>query len=141
MNAKAIELQHRTHEFFLRVIRFCESLPRTPAATSISDQLLDAAGSTDSNYRAACRARSTREFIAKIGVAAEEADECQGWLEALRDARLGAQSEVLILIQEAHELTAIFMSSGKTAQRNQTAREQVRAGRRGRRSPMKQSRS
>jgi four helix bundle protein len=81
MNAKAVELQQRTHQFFLRVIRFCESLPRTAAARSISDQLLDAAGGADSNYRAACRARSTREFIAKVGVAAEEADECQGWLD------------------------------------------------------------
>ena len=80
MNPKARALQQRTHEFFLDVIRLCECLPHSQASRSISAQLTDAAGATDSNYRAACRARSRREFIAKFGVAAEEADEAQGWL-------------------------------------------------------------
>ncbi|CAN5836876.1 hypothetical protein BH18ACI5_BH18ACI5_08450 [soil metagenome] len=80
MNEKADKLRDRTHRFFIRVIALCERLPRTAAAFAITKQLLDSAGSTDSNYRAACRARSLKEFIAKIGVAAEEADESLGWL-------------------------------------------------------------
>src|SRR3954462_6570133 len=65
------------------VIKFCDQLPKDVATQKIAGQLLDSAGSTDSNYRATCRARSPAEFIAKVGVAAEEADESKGWLELL----------------------------------------------------------
>jgi hypothetical protein len=70
MNSKAIELQARTQKFAKAVIEFCERLPKNVATQKIVSQLLDSAGSTDSNYRATCRARSPDEFIAKIGVAA-----------------------------------------------------------------------
>ncbi|HXW06224.1 MAG TPA: four helix bundle protein [Vicinamibacterales bacterium] len=131
MQAKARALQARTHLFFVRTIRFCQSLPDTPATSRISGQLVDAAGAADSNYRAACRGRSTREFIAKIGVAAEEADECIGWLQALLAARIGDAEETSALLQEANELTAIFAASEKTARRNQTVRDaQERSSRR-----------
>jgi four helix bundle protein len=80
--------------------------------------LLDSAGSTASNYRSACRGRSKREFVAKLGVAAEEADETKGWLEALLDANLGDPDETAKLIKEADELTAIFVASQKTARKN-----------------------
>jgi four helix bundle protein len=78
----------------------------------------DSAGSTDSNYRGACRGRSRKEFIAKIGVAAEEADESQGWLQALLAAGIGNKLETLALIKEADELIAIFVASEKTAKKN-----------------------
>lgn len=78
-------------------------------------QLIDSAGSADSNYRACCKGRSRKEFISKIGIAAEEADESLGWLLALRDAGLGDKTEVRELLREANELTAIFVASGKTA--------------------------
>jgi four helix bundle protein len=115
MNPKTAALQARTHEFFVRVISLCESVPNTPASRSICEQLLDSAGSTDSNYRAACKARSKKEFIAKIGVAAEEADESHGWLIALRDAGIGDVQKLRPLIAEANELTSIFVKSGQTA--------------------------
>ena len=83
MNPKAVELQARTQRFATAVIRFCDRLPKDLATQKIVGQLLDSAGSTDSNYRATCRARSPEEFIAKIGVAAEEADESKGWLMLL----------------------------------------------------------
>lgn len=123
MNPKAEALQQRTHEFFLRVIKFCDALPSTPSARSISGQLLDSAGSTDSNYRAACRARSRKEFIAKIGVAAEEADESLGWLRALFGANLGNKAELQVLLAEAEELLRIFTASGKTAKANQARKQ------------------
>jgi four helix bundle protein len=122
MNPKALELQKRAHTFHQNVIRLIESLPKTAAAESIADQLLDSAGSTSSNYRSACRGRTTPEFIAKIGVAAEEADESKGWLEALADAKLGNAALLSELIKEADELTAIFTASEKTSKRNHAKR-------------------
>jgi four helix bundle protein len=130
MNPKALELQDRTHRFFIRVIRFCEGLPKNDATFSICPQLLDAAGSTDSNYRGACKGRSHREFVAKLGVAAEEADESKGWLTALLDAGCGDRREAEILIQEADELTRIFTASQKTARRRNAAKAAAEATRR-----------
>jgi four helix bundle protein len=118
MNPKTVALQRRTRKFLTRVIGFSESLPEHGAAERIKPQLLDSAGSADSNYRAACRARSRNEFIAKIGVAIEEADEAKGWLEALLDVALGDKTEGTALAREADELTAIFVASRKTAEKN-----------------------
>src|SRR5262245_28943612 len=125
MNEKALELQARTHRFATAVIKFCERLPNNVAAQKIADQLLDSSGSTDSNYRACCRARSDDEFIAKIGVAAEEADESKGWLELLVSSDQVTAESARPLIQEADELTAIFVKSRKTAELNKQRREMV----------------
>lgn len=127
MNPKTEQLRQRTHRFFMRVIALCGSLPGCPAACSISGQLLDSSGSTDSNYRAACRARSRKEFIAKLGVVIEEADESMGWLESLRDRKLGDLDELRALIKEADELIAIFVASRKTAEANEQEAERCRA--------------
>jgi four helix bundle protein len=124
MNEKALALQKRTGEFFTRVISLCETLPPSIAARRIAEQLIDSAGGTDSNYGAACRARSTNEFISKIGVAAEEADESKRWLVRLVEARICTEVAARDLIQEADELTAIFVSSGKTARENQKRRRE-----------------
>jgi four helix bundle protein len=123
MNPQALALQERTRRFLCRVITFTEKLPNHVAVRRIVPQLLDAAGSTDSNYRGACRGRSNREFIAKIGLAAEEADESKGWLQVLADAGIGDIAEAESLIQEADELTAIFIASQKTARRNAAAKK------------------
>jgi four helix bundle protein len=122
VNPKTIALQDRTHRFFVRVTQFCEALPKNSTTSSVIDQLTDSAGSTDSNYRAACRARSTAEFISKIGVAAEEADESKGWLTALLARAYGDAAETHILIREADELTAIFTASHKTASKHRAER-------------------
>ena len=123
MNAKALALQERTHRFYVRVLRYCEGLPRNPRTARIEPQLIDSAGGTDSNYRAACRGRSTAEFLAKIGVAAEEADESKGWLTALLDSNNAEPDETQALIKEADELTAIFVKSRITAETNLNARK------------------
>jgi four helix bundle protein len=125
MNAKALELQARTQKFAADVISFCERLPNDQATRKIVDQLLDSAGATDSNYRATCRARSRDEFIAKIGVAAEEADESKGWLELLVRSKKAADDVAQPLIKEADELTAIFVSSRITAQGNQAQQKEI----------------
>jgi four helix bundle protein len=126
MNPKALALQDRTRKFAAAVIRFCEGLPKTAAAREIAGQLIDSSGSTDSNYRAACRGRTNDEFIAKLGVAVEEADESKGWLELLVETDIARAADVRDLIQEADELTAIFVASRKTAERRREERDRVR---------------
>jgi four helix bundle protein len=111
-------LQKRTRAFANAVIQLCDKLPPSRAGFKISDQLLDSSSSTDSNYRAACRARSRKEFIAVLGKAIEECDESLGWLEMLVENRLAPEEEAKALVKEADELVAIFVKSRKTAERN-----------------------
>ena len=80
-------------------------------------QLLDSSTAIGANYRASSRARSRREFVAKIGVVAEEADEAVYWLELLQHTRRGDPATVASLLREAIELRAIFAASYKTARR------------------------
>ena len=89
--------------------------------------MIDSAGSSDSNYRAACRARSKAEFIAKLGVAIEEVDEAQGWLRLLVESNVATADQAAPLIQEADELLSIFIRSKKTAEARKA--EQERAAR------------
>jgi len=114
-------MQARTRAFADRVIKLCEALPPGPAANSIRDQLLDSSGSADSNYRAACRARTRKEFIAKLGVVVEEADESLGWLLLLIESSICANEAAQLLVDEANELVSIFVKSEKTAKRNYEA--------------------
>jgi four helix bundle protein len=121
MNPKARELEDRTRAFATRVILFCQSLPSTQAAQSISGQLIDSSGSTDSNYRAGCRARTRKEFIAKLGIVVEESDESRGWLRLLVESSICTAEAAEASIKEADELVAIFVQSEKTARRNYEA--------------------
>ena len=105
----------RTRLFALAVLAFCRRLPRTEEALEAARQLRLAANSVRSNYRAARKGRSRAEFQAKLGVAAEEADECVDWLEYLRDARIRHDA---VLIQEAREVASILTASLKTSRRN-----------------------
>lgn len=121
MNQKALALQARTRAFATRVIELCEALPVSAATDSIKQQLIDCSGSTDSNYRAACRARSRKEFIAKLGVVVEESDESLGWLQLLIDSSLCQTESAKALVAEANELVSIFVQSEITAKRNYEA--------------------
>ena len=116
------ELKQRTKAFALRIIRLVEALPNTSTARVIGNQLLRAGTSVGANYRAACRARSQAEFISKIGVVEEEADESAYWLELLIEAAVLSPTKVQALLDEANELTAIFAASGRTAKERQTSR-------------------
>lgn len=77
------EMKKRTGQFALRVIRLVESLPNNKVCNVLGHQLLRSATSVGANYRAACRARSTAEFIAKLGIVEEEGDESRYWIELL----------------------------------------------------------
>jgi four helix bundle protein len=108
-------LQQRTKQFHIDVIKLCEHLPRNAAGFEIAKQLIRAAGSVGANYRATARAKSKADFIYKIEIVLEEADECYYWLEILRDADIYKSVEGERLIIEANELTAIFAATDKTA--------------------------
>lgn len=105
----------RSKRFALRIIKLVESLPKTLAAGTIGRQLIRSGTSVAANYRAACRARSKTEFIAKIGIVEEETDESAFWIELLIDAEIMERAKVADLLNEANELTAIWVSSINTA--------------------------
>src|SRR6266513_5479213 len=109
------ELQDRTKQFALRVLKLIDVLPRTAAGRAIANQLVRAASSVGANYRSACRARSRAEFAAKLGIAVEEADESLYWLELVRDGKLVPENKLSLLLKEADELTAILASGRKSA--------------------------
>ena len=112
-----LALRDRTKQFALRILKVCNSLPNSEAARAISRQLLRSATSVAANYRAVGRARSQAEFVAKIGIVVEEADESVFWLELLVDGGIVTKSRLDGLITEANELVSIFVASQKTARR------------------------
>jgi four helix bundle protein len=110
-------LRRRTKQFALDVVRFFQTLPRTEEARVIGRQLLRSATSVAANYRAAGRARSKAEFVSKIGIVVEEADESILWLELLADAAIIPSQKVEPLLQEANQILAMFVASRRTATR------------------------
>jgi four helix bundle protein len=117
------DLRDRTKRFAFRVIDLVKELPRNIATDVIARQLVRAGTGICSNHRAACRARSRREFIARLGVVVEEADESELWLEALLECALAPATSVRPLHQEASELRAIFYQSVRTAKARATETE------------------
>lgn len=109
------ELKQRTKNFALRVINLVNALPDGRSAEVMGRQLLRSATSVGANYRAACRAKSTADFISKMGTVEEEADECMYWMELLSEAKLVHAEKLQSLMAEANELVAITVSSIKTA--------------------------
>jgi four helix bundle protein len=105
----------RTKAFALRVIRLYRSLPRTAEARILGTQLLRSSTSIGANYRSACRGRSKAEFVAKLGIVLEEADETVFWLELFQEGNIFPAGKLYSLVQEANELVAIFVTSVRTA--------------------------
>jgi four helix bundle protein len=99
-------------------VKLFRSLPRATEAQVIGKQLLRSGTSVAANYRAACRARSKPEFIAKIGIVLEEVDESVLWIEMLVDAQILKKERLEHLLNEARQLTAIFTASRQTAKQN-----------------------
>lgn len=112
------ELKSRTKKFALRIIRLVQSLPKSKVSDVLGHQLLRAGTSVGANYRAACRARSQADFISKIAIVEEEADESCYWLELIFELQLLEDEKLRDIMKEANELTAIFTASGKTAKEN-----------------------
>jgi four helix bundle protein len=112
------ELQNRTKAFALRVMEMIDCLPRTVKGRVIADQIMRSATSVAANYRVACRARSTAEFIAKIGTVLEEVDESAFWLDLIAESGLLPAPRLAALAKEADELSAIMFTAQRTARRN-----------------------
>ena len=116
MNRK--ELQQRTKKFHVDVIKHCSDFPKNATGFETAKQLIRAAGSVGANYRATVRAKSNADFIYKIEIVLEEADESYYWLEVIKDAGIKIGGEVDRLIGEANQLTTIFAATDKTAKAN-----------------------
>jgi four helix bundle protein len=111
----ATELKARTRALALRVLKFSERLPKTRSADVVARQVFRPATSVAANYRAACLARSRAEFIAKLGIAQEEADETVFWIEFAVDAGWVKPALVKDLIGECRQVLTIIIASRKTA--------------------------
>lgn len=109
-------LKKRTKVFGLRVMKLVSALPNDSVGRAIGSQLIRSGTSVGANYRAACRGRSRAEFVAKLGIVVEEADESGYWLELVIEGDLLPASQVEPLLQEADEITAIMVASRKSAQ-------------------------
>src|SRR5881227_1329829 len=115
---RAKQLQNRTKRFAVRVIKAFAKLPKDEATRIIGRQFLRSGTSLAANYRASCRARSAADFISKISIVGEEADETLFWFEVLVDADIIESRLTLELSAECHELLKIFSASLVTAKAN-----------------------
>ena len=113
------ELRVRTRQFALRIFRLAESLPETPTARVIRNQMLRSGSSVGANYRAACRAKSKPDFISKLGTVEEETDETIYWIELLIDTGIVKPNRIADLLDEADQILSIVIASIKTARRSQ----------------------
>jgi len=112
---RATELRRRMKSFAIRVVNLFRSLPHAPDAQTLGKQLLRSGTSVAANYRAVCRARSKAEFISRMGVVLEEADETVFWLELLGETGVIREARTKDLLKEANELVAIFGASLRTS--------------------------
>ena|SRR5215213_1389227 len=108
------KLKKRTKQFALRVIRLFKALPRGEEARIIGRQILRSGTSIGANYRAACRARTSKEFASKVRIVVEEADETIYWLELLIEAEIVVKKRLDALYSEGNELVAIFAAALRT---------------------------
>ncbi len=113
-----VQMKARTKAFANRCIAVCDILPPTRQGLRFADQLFRAGTAVGANYRAACRGRSKAEFLAKLGVVLEEADESQYWLELIADNRRAPADRVEPLMKEANELVSILVATINTCRGN-----------------------
>lgn len=112
------DFKKRTKQFALRVIRLVSELPKNQAGRVIGNQLIRCGTSVAANYRAACRAKSRPDFINKLGIVEEEADEAIFWMELIVESGLMKIELIQQLLNESSEILAIIVSSKKTARTN-----------------------
>jgi four helix bundle protein len=127
MNPLAEELKSRTRKFALDVIALARTFLSNAEADTIRRQLVRAATGVAANYPSTCRSRSHDEFIARMGVVLEEADEAELWLGMIKDAQLSRSPDLERLCDESQQLRAIFSQSARTAQ-NRSSRSRLRPG-------------
>ena len=118
---KADAMKTRTKQFEIRIVSVVRSLPRTREGDVFGKQLLRCGTAVAANYRAVCRSRSHAEFISKMNIVVEEADEPIFWLELLGDTRVVPADKLALLLKEGNELLAICAASLRTAKQNKGA--------------------
>ncbi|MEK7161134.1 MAG: four helix bundle protein [Patescibacteria group bacterium] len=116
------DLQNRTKEFALRVMKLSSFLEKDSLGRLIGRQIFRSGTSVAANYRAACKSKSVKDFISKLGIVVEEADETSFWLELLKDSETIQGDKIDALLQEAKEITAIMVASRSSAIKNQRAK-------------------
>jgi four helix bundle protein len=121
-----MDLKKRTKAFALRILKLVDALPKTTAGRALASQIVRSGTSVAANYRAACRAKSPADFMAKMGIVEEEDDETLFWLELLEESELVTAAKLTAIKQEANELIAITVASIKTARRNRSSHSPVR---------------
>jgi four helix bundle protein len=109
------ELLKRTKAYALRIIKAVQALPRDEVSDILGRQLLRAGTSVGANYRAACRAKSTADFVNKLKIVEEECDESLYWMELLVEAGIAQLSRLRLLMDEGDQLVAIFVAAIKTS--------------------------
>jgi four helix bundle protein len=115
-NKHRTDLIQRTKKFALGIIDLVESLPQKQTYWIIGKQLVRCATSVGANYRSACRAKSTKDFISKLSIVEEEGDEPMYWLELLSEKTHNTQ--ISEYMKEANEIVSIIVASKKTARKN-----------------------
>ena len=108
------EMKQRTKAFALRVIKLAGTLSKDFVGRRLADQLLRSGTSVAANYRSACRARSRADFVSKLGIVEEEADESTLWLELLMESGIVPQRRLAALLDESNQLTAMMVASRKS---------------------------
>lgn len=111
------ELAKRMKAFALRILRVADALPKTASGKAIAGQIARSGTSVAANFRAATRARSKAEFISKMHIACEEADETQFWIEMIEETQALPSERLRDLHRESSEITAILTASLKTAKK------------------------
>ena len=109
------DLKLRTKKYALRIIKLVKALPNTPDGRVIGNQLIRCGTSVGANYRAVCRARSTADFISKLGIVIEEADESAFWLELIIESGLMKKELLESLLGETNEIISIMVASVKSS--------------------------
>ena len=121
-----IDLKKRTKAFALRIPTLVDALPKTTSGRALASQIVRSGTSVAANYRSACRAKSSADFISKMGIVEEEADETLFWLELLEESDLVTAAKLSAIKNEANELIAITVASIKTARRNRAPNSALR---------------
>lgn len=113
------QLKIRSKQIGLEVIKLVDELPNKPSAWAIAKQIIRSSTSIGANYRAACRAKSSADFINKLKIVEEESDETQYWLEVLEESKLINSGRIEVVKKEVNEIISIVVASIKTARENE----------------------
>jgi len=109
------QLKDRTKKLAINIIRLTDTLPKSDSTSILNRQIIRSATSVAANYRSACWARSRADFVNKLGIVEEEADETLFWIEMLIESGKAKEESILVLQKEIREIVAIFFASHKTA--------------------------